>query len=310
MRRSDHKIPDRVDDLFHASVNGRGEFLNAADPAELVASMKAIRDLIEENEGTASSVSINANKIEANTLLFQTSYDSGDWSGDIEAKCLDSRGNVAPCDGVTCEATCNDNFETCLSLCTIGDTACEEVCINARSNCYTTNNCESYQSCSAAHTSCLDTTPQTICDEARETCLLNPPEVKWSASDRLDSLGWAARQIVTADGLGNGLPFRWDALTGFMKGQLDGEEQQHDYIRGDHNCEEGNLTGCTRDYRVRESMLGDFINSEPYYYKNIALGIDWVLAGANDGMLHGSTALPGPSCLHISQQQCLATCQI
>ncbi len=106
--------PRSVDDLFHASVNGRGEFLNAADPAELVASLKAIKDLIEENEGTASSVSINANKIEANTLLFQTSYDSGDWSGDIEAKCLDSRGNVAPCDGVSCEASCNENFETCL----------------------------------------------------------------------------------------------------------------------------------------------------------------------------------------------------
>ncbi len=77
-----------------------------------------------------------------------------------------------------------------------------------------------------------------------------------------------------------------------MKGLLDGEQQQLNYLRGDHSCEQGNLTGCTRDYRARESMLGDFINSEPYYYKNIALGIDWVLAGANDGMLHafdGST---------------------
>ncbi len=284
--------PRTVDDLFHASVNGRGDFLNAADPAELVASLKAIKDLIEENEGTASSVSINANKIEANTLLFQTSYDSGDWSGDIEAKCLDSRGNVAPCDGVTCESSCNASFETCLGLCTIGDTACEEVCINARDNCYTSNSCESYQTCSGAHTSCVDacnnnTACETICDNARDTCRIDPPEVKWSASEQLDSLGWAAREIVTADGLGNGLAFRWDAISGFMKGQLDGEEQQLNYIRGDHDCEEGNLTGCTRDYRERESMLGDFINSEPYYYKNIPLGIDWVLAGANDGMLHG-----------------------
>ncbi len=289
--------PRSVDDLFHASVNGRGEFLNAADPAELVASLKAIKDLIEENEGTASSVSINANKIEANTLLFQTSYDSGDWSGNIEAKCLDSRGNVAPCDGVTCESSCNENFETCLGLCAIGDTACEEVCINARNNCYTSNNCESYQTCSGAHTSCVDacnnnTACETICDNVRETCLQDPPEVKWSAEEQLDTIGWAAREIVTADGLGNGLPFRWDDLTGFMKGQLDGQQQQLNYIRGDHDCEQGNLTGCMMDYRERESMLGDFINSEPYYFKNTALGIDWVLAGANDGMLHafdGST---------------------
>ncbi len=165
------------------------------------------------------------------------------------------------------------------------------------SNCYTSNNCESYQTCSGAHTSCVDacnnnTACETICDNARSTCLLDPPEVKWSASEQLDTLGWAARQIVTADGLGNGLPFRWDDLTGLMKVQLDGQQQQLNYIRGDHDCEQGNLTGCTRDYRARESMLGDFINSEPYYYKNTALGIDWVLAGANDGMLHafdGST---------------------
>ncbi len=208
--------PKAVDDLFHASVNGRGEFLNASDPAELVASLKKIKDLIEENQGTAASVSINANKIEANTLLYQTSYDSGDWSGDVEAKCLDALGNIASCEAVTPRASsCNTAYESCSTLCAIGDTACEEVCTTARTNCYTTNNCTSYKTCSAAHTRMRQRLRQRpgdtpaysidICDDNKETCSDNPPEIKWSASDELETVNWQDRAILTANPAGSGV---------------------------------------------------------------------------------------------------------
>ena len=48
--------------------------------------------------GTASSVSINSRKIEEGTLLYQTEYNSQDWTGDFAAKCLDITGQVASCD--------------------------------------------------------------------------------------------------------------------------------------------------------------------------------------------------------------------
>ena len=297
--------PKAIDDLFHASVNGRGEFLNASDPAELVASLKKIKDLIEENQGTAASVSINANKIEANTLLFQTSYDSGDWSGNVEAKCLDALGNIASCQAVSCESSCNTAYESCSSLCDIGDAACEEVCITARTTCYTTNNCTSFKTCSAAHTECVNGCSGNaacidICDDNKATCSENPPEIKWSASDELDTVGWQDREILTANPAGSGLPFRWgdtndaspDGLTAAMKATLGGQQRLLEYLRGDASCEAGNTTGCVLNYRARSSKLGDFINSEPYYQKISALGIDWVFSGANDGMLHvfnGST---------------------
>ena len=291
--------PKAIDDLFHASVNGRGEFLNAGDPAELVSSLKKIKDLIEKNQGTAASVSINANKIESNTLLFQTSYDSGDWSGDVEAKCLDTAGNIASCQAVTCESSCNTAFESCSALCAIGDTACEEVCTTARTTCYTTNNCTSYKTCSAAHTECVngcagDTACIDICDDNKETCSENPPEIKWSASDELETVNWQDREILTANPAGSGLPFRWgdandatpDGLTAAMKVSLGGQQRLLEYLRGDNSCETGNTTGCVLNYRARSSKLGDFINSEPYYQKVSTLGIDWVFTGSNDGMLH------------------------
>jgi type IV pilus assembly protein PilY1 len=329
--------PAAVDDLFHASVNGRGEFLNAGDPAELVASLKKIKDLIEENQGTAASVSINANKIEANTLVYQTSYDSGDWSGDVEAKCLDVKGNIASCEAVSCSSTCDTAYATCSAICTIGDTACEQVCTDARTACYTTNNCTSYMTCGTAHTNCVSgcdesctstctvtnaacvtacagdttciagcssldnacytsctTTCKNTCDATKATCNDDPPEVKWSASDKLESVDWDDRNIITSNAAGSGLAFRWgdtndatpDGLTNAMKATFGGQQRLLEYLRGDNSCEADNTTGCVLDYRVRSSKLGDFINSEPYYFKSSNLGINWVFTGANDGMLH------------------------
>ncbi len=96
------------------------------------------------------------------------------------------------------------------------------------------------------------------------------------------------------------MPFRWgdandatpDGLTCRDEGHPGGQRRLLEYLRGDDSCEAGNTTGCILNYRVRSSKLGDFINSEPYYQKIPALGIDWVFSGANDGMLHvlnGST---------------------
>ena len=143
--------PRRIDDLFHAAVNSRGKFLNAADPGELVAAMQTIKDLIEEQTGTASSVSINANKIEEDTLLFQTTYDSGDWSGDVLAKCLDNKGFVANCGRVDCEAACNATYSSCITACN-GDATCEASCRSTRASCL--------GACSGA-----------TCEESLATCL-------------------------------------------------------------------------------------------------------------------------------------------
>jgi|GEM_PF-3392786 len=269
-----------VDDLFHGSVNSRGKFLNASDPAELVSSMKAIKDLIDSDTGTASSVAVNANKIQDDTLLYQTVYDSDSWSGDILAKCLDSDGSVASCARVTCESTCKDAYTTCMSFCGIGGNTCEDICV------------EEYETCLISAN----------CDEELNT---DESIVKWSASDELDDVtvdydaSVDERQIITSvlttvDGETQvkGIAFTWDTINSSMKAVLDGDgdgDGDHElleYLRGDDRYEAENDTAGTFNFRDRVSKLGDFINSEPYHYENEALGINWVFAGANDGMLH------------------------
>ncbi len=248
--------------------------------------MQTIKDLIEEQTGTASSVSINANKIEEDTLLFQTTYDSGDWSGDVLAKCLDNKGFVANCGRVDCEAACNATYSSCITACN-GDATCEASCRSTRASCLgacSGATCE--ESLATCLQGCSEPGCEVACHNANGTCKQNPPEVKWSAARRLESVAPTDRQIITANSGGIGLPFRWASLDGGMKTLLDNDEYIFNYLRGDSTYERQNDTAGVRNFRNRSHKLGDFINAEPYHYSNTTLGIDWVIVGGNDGMLH------------------------
>lgn len=78
-----------IDDLYHATVNGRGDFLTARDPEELAKSLIALMNNILARLGSAAAVSINGDslygKISDEVLMFQASYKTNDWSGDVKA---------------------------------------------------------------------------------------------------------------------------------------------------------------------------------------------------------------------------------
>lgn len=90
------RSPQTIDDLWHATVNGRGRFLSAANPQDLAA---AIRDLMEAISeilaGSASSVTVNGDSLYGNirssTYIYQASYSNKDneWTGDLRAFRLD-----------------------------------------------------------------------------------------------------------------------------------------------------------------------------------------------------------------------------
>jgi type IV pilus assembly protein PilY1 len=84
----------KIDDLWHAAVNGRGEFLTASNPSDLIDSLTAIMLSIQFRVGSAASVSVNGNQlyetIDANTRIFQSSYNSDGWTGDLKAYGVDT----------------------------------------------------------------------------------------------------------------------------------------------------------------------------------------------------------------------------
>ncbi len=90
----DTEDEERVDDMRHAAWNGRGQFLNAGDPGQLIQSLgTAIAD-IESRNGSAAAVAFNSTSLQSDTLIFQAVFDSAAWSGDIKAIPISLDGTV------------------------------------------------------------------------------------------------------------------------------------------------------------------------------------------------------------------------
>jgi type IV pilus assembly protein PilY1 len=85
---------EKIDDLWHASVNGRGTFLSASRPDELVNSLISIMQHIESRIASASAVSVNGDelyeRLGEDILMFQASYNSDGWTGDVRAYEIDT----------------------------------------------------------------------------------------------------------------------------------------------------------------------------------------------------------------------------
>ncbi len=77
-----------IDDLWHASVNGRGLYFAAQNPQELVDSMNLIfGDIGEPSSGAA--VAVNGEELSTNSVIYQARYLSGSWVGELRAYPLD-----------------------------------------------------------------------------------------------------------------------------------------------------------------------------------------------------------------------------
>lgn len=78
-----------IDDLRHAAWNGRGEFLSASSPTELVASLNNALKSIDKRVSSSSAVAANSTRLDTDTQIFQARFSSGSWSGDLWAYNLD-----------------------------------------------------------------------------------------------------------------------------------------------------------------------------------------------------------------------------
>jgi type IV pilus assembly protein PilY1 len=90
---------DTVDDLFHATVNGRGQFFSATNPEHLADALNHIVRNITSRKGSSASVSTNRDslfgKISEEALMFQCSYDTNGWSGNVIAYRFDIQSGEA-----------------------------------------------------------------------------------------------------------------------------------------------------------------------------------------------------------------------
>jgi type IV pilus assembly protein PilY1 len=79
----------RIDDLRHAAFNGRGQFLQANNAGALADALRQALTGIAQRTSSAASVALNAGALTTSTRVFQTRFDSGDWSGQLLSIKLD-----------------------------------------------------------------------------------------------------------------------------------------------------------------------------------------------------------------------------
>ena len=75
----------RIDDLFHASLNTRGEFVAATNATEFAKALKDALVAISGRIGSSSNVAANSVSVGGNTRIFQASYITGEWTGELAA---------------------------------------------------------------------------------------------------------------------------------------------------------------------------------------------------------------------------------
>ena len=86
--------PAKIDDLRHAAFNGRGDFLEAQEPKELVNVLRETLARITERTTSAASVALNSGSFNENSKLYQARFLSGIWAGQLLAFPIDASGSV------------------------------------------------------------------------------------------------------------------------------------------------------------------------------------------------------------------------
>lgn len=89
--------PERVDDLWHAAVNGGGRYFNASNPESLAKALADTLSTIRASIGAAAAASTSSQQpVEGDNIVFSSHYRSIYWDGDVEARRINlSDGTLA-----------------------------------------------------------------------------------------------------------------------------------------------------------------------------------------------------------------------
>jgi type IV pilus assembly protein PilY1 len=86
---------EKIDDLWHAAYNGRGEFFNAQDPIALQEGLRKAFASVSRGKSSSASVAFNTAQLGVNNVLFQASFNPSDnWAGSLAAIELSNEGHL------------------------------------------------------------------------------------------------------------------------------------------------------------------------------------------------------------------------
>ena len=323
-----------IDDLWHAAVNGNGSYFSAKDPNVLGASLtKALTEINSTIGAAAAAATSTLNPVSGDNVAFLASYATSQWTGNIEARSINTESGLINPDALWCAEDIGENkcagdksVETLnnstVSYCSTASTSvkCDEAGGSFNT---TTNKCKvSYAtSCTGTLTQATRAnmvTPSTTVVSALEdnrTIYMKDtatsPAASGLTSFKYANLNSTQKTFFETAFLSNNLS-HWNLLSSTQQDTASGVNLVN-YLRGQNGFDdrETNLDPTTdnRLFRKREAVLGDVLESKPAFIgKTTSRYLDLgyakfqsenvgrqgtVYVAANDGMLHAFNATVG-----------------
>jgi len=83
-------IQSRVDDLWHAAINGRGKYFSASDPQQVVSGLnEALSSIVEATGAASSGATSTPNLSQADRDVFSSTFTTGRWTGNLTKSEID-----------------------------------------------------------------------------------------------------------------------------------------------------------------------------------------------------------------------------
>lgn len=262
-----------LDDLWHAAVNGRGQFFSASDPDSVVNSLStALAGVNARVASAAAAATSSLEPIAGDNFAYTATYTTVAWTGELQAKQIDLTSGLISSTAV---------WSAQSKLTAKTKNFCDNRTIKLfRSG--ATNNLTNFSWNTFACDSAGNPTGTAVTG-------LNSTEQAYFGSTQLSQLSQYASMTDGSSGTVNQRSLAAGApLVNFVRGQRGNEN----FLRNDAN----------EFYRTREGILGDIVNAQPVYVKAPfasysdsgyaafktanASRTPIVYVAANDGMLH------------------------
>ena len=85
-------IAEKIDDMWHAAVNSRGQFFAAANPDELIDTMRRIIASVVAQSTSSTPAAVSLPILTGGNSIYQGGYDSSGWAGSLIRRKIDSTG--------------------------------------------------------------------------------------------------------------------------------------------------------------------------------------------------------------------------
>ena len=101
----------RVDDLYHAAVNSRGQFFAASSPDELSKAIGKIVNSLSARTSSASAVDLNSSSIAGGVGLYQAKFQTDTWEGNILGRPISDASGSDSCNSLPIGTVCQAVWE-------------------------------------------------------------------------------------------------------------------------------------------------------------------------------------------------------